>query len=131
MARQAASAFVSVLERDWMESDNRHMPSTFAESLFFFKRGAVGQFSLVIHGRFLGDERHVGGGGTVNGATKDTVVGIGGTSERFPGTASKGVSALLAAPNANGLSLDLLVLTNGAGVLAGSLGHGRARISAD
>ena len=114
-----------------MESDNRHIPSTFAESLFFFKRGAVGQFSLVIHGRFLCDKRHVGGGGTVNGATKDTVVGVGGSGERLPCTTGEGVVALLAAPNANGLSLDLLVLTNGAGVLAGSLGHGRARILAD
>ena len=100
-------------------------------SLFFFERWAVRQFSLVVHGSLLCDERHVSGGSTVNGTTKNTVVGVGGSCKRLPCATSEGVAALLARPNADGLSLDLLVLTNGAGVLARSLGHGRACVSAD
>ena len=98
---------------------------------FFFERWAVRQFSLVVHGSLLCDERHVSGGSTVNGTTKNAVVGVGRSSKRFPCATGKGVAALLARPNADGLSLDLLVLANGAGVLAGSLGHGRAGVSAD
>ncbi len=99
------------------------------ESLFFIQRWPVSQFPLVVHGCFLSDERHVGGGGTVNGAAENSVVGIGGSCERFPCTTSEGVAALLAGPDANRLALDFLVLTNRAGVLSGTLGHGRACVS--
>ena len=107
------------------------MANTNAWSLFLFKRGAVGQFTLVVHGCFLGNERHVSGGCTVNGAAKNSVVGIGCSGERFPGAAGEGVVTLLARPNANGLALDLRVLANWTGVLAGPLGHGRACITSN
>ena len=107
------------------------MANTNAWSLFLFKRGAVSQLTLVVHGRFLGDECHVGGGCTVNGAAENSVVGIGSTSERLLCTASEGVAALLTRPDADGLALDLRVLADWAGVLSGTLGHSRACISAN
>jgi len=122
VAKHAASARVSVWFRDWTRRVNCHMGDSSVVSLFFFKRRTIGQFSLVVHGRFLGDERHVSGRGSVNGSAQNSVVGVRGSREGFPRTASKGVTAFLATPNADGLSLDLLVLTNGARVLARTLG---------
>ena len=129
VAKQAARARVSVGDLDCIRSVNCHMGDSSPESLFFFQRWSVSQFSLVVHGCFLSDERHVGGGGAVNGSTENSVVGIGGSRERFPCTAGEGVAAFFAAPNADRLAFDLLVLTNRTGVLPGPLGHGRACVS--
>ena len=107
------------------------MGTTGVCSLFFFQTGPVGQFPLVVHGGFLCNEGHVSGRRTVNRAAKNAVVGVGSTGKRFPSSTGEGVAALLAAPNADGLPFDLLVLANGARVLAGSLGHSRASISTD
>ena len=129
VAKQAARARVSVGDLDWIRSVNCHMGDSSLESLFFVQRWPVSQFSLVVHGCFLSDERHVSGGGTVNGTAENSVVGVGGSRERFPCTAGESMAAFLAGPNADGLAFNLLVLTDGTRVLPGTLGHGRASVS--
>ena len=124
VARQAASARVSVTVRDWTRSVNSHMGNPELRSLFFFAARAGGHNTLVIHGSFLRNECHVCGGGTVNGSAENAVVGIGGSGERFPCTTGKRVAALLARPNADRLALNLLVLTNRTVLFSGRLGLG-------
>lgn len=103
--------------------------SGLGHGFFFADRWAVGQFTLVVHGGFLSNECHVGGGGALNRASENTVVRIGSPGKRLPSTASEGVTALLAGPNADRGALDLRVLTHGAGVLVRSLGHRSASVS--
>lgn len=109
------------------------MGDTTTNSLFFLNGWSVGQLTFVIHGCLLGDESHVGGGRSINGSSKNTVVGVGRTREGFPSTACESVVAvcMLADPNTDGFALHLLVLADRAGVLSRPLGHGCACVSTD
>lgn len=101
------------------------------ERSLFLKGRSVGEFPLVIHGRFLGDERHVRCCCAIDRSSKNAVVGIRCSGEWLPSAACKRVVTFLAGPNAHRDPSDFLVLANRAGVPAGPLGHSRSGVASD
>ena len=109
------------------------MGITRANSLFFLKGWSVSQLTFVVHGRLLGNEGHVGSGGSINRSTENAVVGVRCTCERFPSATGEGVVTLgvFADPNPDGLALNLLILADRTGLLSRPLGHSCASVSTD
>ena len=112
------------------KGDGPHVLHPGEQSLFFEGR-SVGEFSLVIHGCLLGDERHVRCCCAIDRSSKNTVVGIGCSGEWLPSAACKRVVTFLAGPDAHRDPSNFLVLANRAGVLTGALGHGRSSVAPD